>query len=190
MTGFSKGFTLLELLFALGILSIVLIIVASFTTRLTLLQRRAIGEQTIQEDIRLALEVFSREARLSYASTFAIADDQGTSVVMRNQNGACVSFRYNADNHSLERAEVAFAGVECLSTPFEGRFTALTSQRIYVDSARFDIPDSIYNIADARLDRQGFVTLMLTAHPTNTATPPLQLQTTVTSRQMKPYEVL
>lgn len=192
MTGFNKqaGFTLLELLVALTVLSIVLIIVASFTTRLTFLQRRDIGEQTIQEDVRLALEVFNREARLAYASTFAIANGQGTNIVMRNQNGACVSYALNADNHSLERAEAGFGGVECVSAPFQGRYASLTSQRVHIDSIRFDIPDSIYNVPDARLDRQGFITLMITAHPTNTGGVPLQLQTTVTSRQIKPYEPL
>lgn len=184
----NKGFTLLELLVALGVLSVVLIIVASFTTRFTFLQRRDIGEQTIQEDIRLALEVISREARLSYASTFAIASPDGTSVVMRNQNGLCVSYRHNADAHALERAEVAFGGTDCFGAPFDGRYASLTGGRVFVDSARFDIPEDVYNVADDRLDRQGFITLMLAAHPVNTGGVPLQLQTTVTSRQTKPYQ--
>lgn len=195
MTGYHKnptatqsGFTLLELLVALSILSMVLVIIASITTRFTFLQRRDIGEQAIQEDIRLALEVFSREARLSYASTFAIADSDGSTIVMRNQNGLCVAFRFNGDRQALERAEVAFGGTDCLSAPFENRYVTLTSERVVIDSARFDIPDSIYNIPDARLDRQGFVTLMVTAHPANAGGRPLQLQTTVTSRQTKPYQ--
>lgn len=190
MTGMSKGFTILELLVALSLLSIIVIIVASFTTRLTFLQRRDIGEQTIQEDIRLALEVFSREARLSYASTFAIGDGAGSQVVMRNQNGLCVSYALNPGTRAFERAEVVSAGTDCLTPSFDGRYVPLTGPHTQIDSLRFDIPDSIYNQADARLDRQGFVTLMLTAHPQNAGGTPLQLQTTVTSRQTQPYEPL
>lgn len=190
MTGFlpnNKGYTLIELMVALGVFSVVVIMISGLITRLIFIERRDIGEQALQEDLRFALEVFSREARLAYASTFALADGTGKSVVMRNQNGNCVNYRLNDENGALERAEVSSGGVDCLGAGFSGRYAPLTSQRVQFDFLRFDIPDSIYNQGDARLDRQGFITIIMKARAKKTSTPPLELQTTITSRQVKSY---
>lgn len=188
MTGcHSKGYTLIELLVAIGIFSVVVTIVAGLTTRLVFVERRDIGQQALEEDVRFALEVFSREARLAYASTYALNDDTGESVVMRNQNGNCVNYRLN-ENRALERSEVETAGVDCLGANFGSLYAPLTSSRMQFESLRFDVPSSVYNQADARLDRQGFITVTLKARAGNASVPPLELQTTVTSRQVQAYE--
>ncbi|MEK7556589.1 MAG: prepilin-type N-terminal cleavage/methylation domain-containing protein [Patescibacteria group bacterium] len=183
------GYTLIELLVALGVFSVVVIMIAGLITRLVFIERRDMGEQAIEEDVRFALEVFSREVRLAYAATFALPDDTGKSIVMRNQNGNCVNYRLSAENGTLERSEVSAGGTDCLSASFVG-YAPLTSNLVVFDVLRFDIPDNVYNRGDNRLDRQGFVTMIIKARALNKATPPLELQTTVTSRQVKVFPTL
>lgn len=186
--GREGGYTLIELLVALGVFSVVVIMIAGLITRLIFIERRDIGEQAIEEDVRFALEVFSRETRLAYASTFALADDTGKSVVMRNQNGNCVNYRLSNESGAFERAEVSTSGTDCLSASFGSRYAPLSSNLVRFDFIRFDMPDSVYNRGDNRLDRQGFITVIIKARSRNKATPPLELQTTITSRQVKVYE--
>lgn len=182
----SKGYTLIELLIALAVFTIIIVMIAGLISRLVLIERRNIAEQAMQEDIRFAFEIFSRETRLAFASTFALADSSGSSVVMRNQNGACVNYRLR--NGVFERAEVNAGGADCTGASFGDRYAPLTSNRIKIERLRFDLPDSVFNQRDNRLDRQGFITLMLQAKGASAPTPPLDLQTTVTSRQVNVYE--
>ena len=183
------GFTLMELLVAISVFSMVVVMVAGLITRLIFIERRDIGEQALEEDIRFFLEVFSREARLSYASDFALADTTGRSILMRNQNGNCVSYRLSDETGVIERAETTHIGSSCTEASFSGRFSTLTSARVHFDTLRFDIPDDVYNVGDNRLDRQGFITIIIKAHATNRVTPPLELQTTVASRQVRAYQL-
>lgn len=180
------GYTLIELLFALGIFSLIVIIIAGLISRFVFLERRAIAEQTLEEDIRFAVEILSREARLAFASTFALADESGQSLLMRNQNGLCVNYRLQAG--VFERAEAEAPGRDCFEASFAGRYSPLTSSRIKIERLRFDLPDNVFNESDNRLDRQGFITFMLKAEPVSVKTPPLELQTSVTSRQINVFE--
>lgn len=187
MTGLSKGYTLVELLVAMGVFSLVVVMMAGLVSRLVFIERRSIAEQALEEDVRFALEIFSREARLAFSSTFALADGTGASLLMRNQNGVCVNYRVN-DLGVFERAEAEAQGTDCRGADFDSRYTPLTSRRVRVENLRFDLPENIYNQNDNRLDRQGFITLMLRARGATAPTPPLELQTTITSRQIKVYE--
>ncbi len=192
MTGSSKakaGYTLIELLIALGVFSIVIVIMAGLVSRVVFIERRSIAEQALEEDLRFALEIFSREARLAFSSTFALADDTGQSLLMRNQNGVCVNYRVSPAG-VFERAEAEAQGTDCAGADFASRYSPLTSSRIRVEQLRFDMPENIYNQRDNRLDRQGFITLIVRARGASAPTPPLELQTTVTSRQVKVYEAL
>lgn len=180
------GYTLIELLVALGIFSIVVIMIAGLITRLIFIERRDIGEQALEEDVRFVLEVFSREARLAYASTFALTDSTGQSLVMRNQTGNCVNYRLSPEG-PFERAEVAAPGITCFSANFGNRYAPLSTSRVQFDLLRFDLPENVYNEADGRLDRQGFITLIIRARARHAATAALELQTTITSRQLEAY---
>lgn len=182
-----KGFTLLELAVAIGVFALLIIIVSSLFTRLVFVQRRDTGQQTLQEDIRFVFESFNREARTGYASTFALSDTTGTSFVFRNQNGQCVNYRLNTTTARIERGEVTAAGTTCLGVNFTGGYAPLTSNRIDVQEVRFDIPDDVYDPANDTLTRQGFVTFMIQAKPENTPGAPINVQSSVSSRQVLPY---
>lgn len=182
------GYTLVELLVAIGIFSVVVVMVAGLISRVVFIERRNIAEQALEEDLRFALELFSRETRLAFASTFALADDTGRSLLMRNQNGACVNYRLGEEN-VFERAEADAQALDCAGADFGDRYSPLTSRRIRIEKLRFDLPDNVYNQGDNQLDRQGFVTIIVKARAVNTSTPAVELQTTVTSRQVKAYEI-
>lgn len=184
----NKGTTLVELLLAIAVFAVVVVMIAGLVSRLVFIERRDTAEQALQADVRFALEIFSRETRLSFASTFALSDNTGQSLVMRNQNGHCVNYRLNQETGALERAEVEASGATCLGANFANTYAPLSNSRIRFAVLRFDLPDSVYNASDNRLDRQGFVTLIVKAHSTNDSVAPLELQTTVTSRQTKVYE--
>lgn len=195
MTGFPKekgpacrqaGFTLLELVVAIGIFTLLLLIIAGLLSRFVFTQRRDAGEQFVEEDLRFAMEAFNREARLAFGSTYSLTDGIGQSIVMRNQNNLCVNYRLNTETSVWERAEASTGGLDCLGANFIA-YAPLTGHRVIVESLRFDIPDSIYNVADQKLDRQGFITVIVTARAVSEATPPLSLQSSVASRQIKPY---
>lgn len=184
MTGCHKqGFTLLEVMVAVSIFSLVLVVMTSIYTRFVASQRRQIGEQTIQQDVRFALELFQHEARTAYASSFALTDRTGASVVFRNQNGTCVNYRLEAS--ALVRAEEELpASASCRRT---NRHTiAITTTGTIITAVRFDPIPGIVD-SGGRLASQGFISLMLRAASTRAVTPALELQTTVTSRQVQPY---
>lgn len=60
----SKGFSIIELIVALGIFSIVITVVAIFFNNSIISQRRIISSQNIQDNIRYAIEFISREIRM------------------------------------------------------------------------------------------------------------------------------
>src|SRR3989344_5353947 len=116
------GFTLIEMLVAISIFSIVLLIMLGIFSRFVTTQRRGIGEFRLQEDLRLAIELFNREARTSYGSTLV---HDGPAVLFRNQNGHCVTCRWH--ENALQRAQQEQAGGACAVITDTTRFQSLTS---------------------------------------------------------------
>ncbi len=178
------GFTLIELITATGLFIIILLIVSSLFGRYMYTQRRDIAEQKLLEEVRLALELFNRETRTAYGSTYALADSSGQSLTYRNQNRVCVHYRLL--NSRLERAESDLAGTDCPTSNFaSAAYSPLTSSDIAITDLRFDVTSSVPN--GTGLDRQGFVTLILSARVGDFAGTTLTTQSTVTSRQLAPY---
>lgn len=182
----TKGFTLIEVLMAVGIFASLLLITNGVFTRFVVTQRRDISEQDFQEDLRLAIEIFAREARTAYASSFAVlpaeeTKDIGPALIFRNQNGLCVMHRRQGT--SWHRAEKQ-SNRECDQITYE-ETNSLTSKETKITQLDFKIPTNI--LKGGQLNRQGFITLMIEASSKNTSVPSLQLQTTLTSRQIKAY---
>jgi Tfp pilus assembly protein FimT len=186
MTTASRGSTLIELLVTISIFTVMIVMVLGIFSRFITTQRRDIAERTLQEDVRLALEVFLREARTAYASSFALAQDTsvarvGQMIVFRNQNGTCVA--YKLSNESWQRAE-AETSTLCEEVTYRS-FIPLTAAHTKVEDIRFILPQGI--TASNQLQRQGFITLIIRASTREATVPPLELETTVTSRQVIPF---
>ena len=138
-----RGFTLIELIVAAGIFSVFIIVIVGLFGQFVFTQRRDVAEQDLLEDLRLSLETFNREARTAYGDTFLSARPDGTSVIFRNQNGACVNYRLQ--DRRLERAEGGSPSGQCTTGTFQGSgavYTPLTGSGIVLTRAFFDVQPS------------------------------------------------
>ena len=175
-----RGATLIELLVTISIFTILLIMITGIFSRFVTMERRDISERALQEDIRLALEQFVREARTAYGSTYALfPSSAGEMVVFRNQNKTCVA--YKLGDGVFERAE-NFTSDPCDTVSYTD-FVPLTSEKTIVENVHFFLPESI--VLNGELNRQGFITLSIRAKSANSSIPAFEIQTTITSRQIQ-----
>lgn len=188
-----RGITLIELIVTVGIFAIMLVVISNLFTRYVFQQRRDISERAIEEQIRFGLEVFSREVRTGFGSTYALGSsaqqDAGTDMlVFRNQDRKCVAYKV-FDTVWLRAESTADTG-DCGSVPYGG-FSALTDKkRIKITSLKFLPAPGV--LAGISLQRQGFVTVVIKADSTSAriTIPEFHLQDTITSRQVKAYRDL
>ncbi len=178
------GFTLIEIVVAAGIFVVVMVLTMGIYGNFSATQRRDISEQKLLEELRLAFEVFNREARTSYGSTYALTDGTGTSLIFRNQNGVCVLYRLGNENQ-LERGE-GIGTSECKENDIvSASFTPVTGPDIEFTTLKF-LPTPA--LAEAgKLKDQGAITIVAEAKTKNGIVAPVALQSTTTSRQVTPY---
>lgn len=182
-----KGFTLLEVIIATGILVMLLTLIAGILSRHFVAQRIQIAQADMQEDVRFALELMTREIRTGYGSTFVLPDSTGSALTLRNQNGVCVEYRLNAAAGQIERSEKTNPGDTCDASLFDdSSFVPLTSHSTFIQFLRFD-PIRTTATSEGLPDRQGFVSISLKAAPRQNSKLTMQLQTTATSRQIILY---
>lgn len=192
-----RGFTLLEVLVATAILTVVLVVAVGTYGRFARFQRYFSAEQELQEDIRLALQLFSREARTAFGSTFQVIDN-GRGITFRNQEKNCVQYWHNLSG-ILVRNEHSTSGVDCSEL---GQYDTTTEVAMTDTSSRVVITKLLFKTQPAKSDpndptrliTQGLITIIVEAKPNivgSSATSewgaPIQLQTAVTSRQLSPY---
>ncbi len=180
-----NGFTLIEILVAISIFSIMLLLVVGIFSRFIAVQRRDVGEFRLQEDLRLALEFFNREARIGYGNTYSI--DQN-SFIFRNQNGRCVVYR--VANEALQRAEQEITAGTCLLVSSNEQFQSLTSSSTRVNKVLWQVVPAIVSADGLRLESQGIVSLSVQAESKAKQGSSIAGQDTVTSRQFIPYRPL
>lgn len=179
-----QGFTLIEMIIALGIFSFVLIIYIGLYGRFITAQREGNQVQVVLEQVRTAFEVMDREIRTGFGSTYVVADGAGAGVLFRNQNGDCVYYRW--ENDTVERAEAAVGGVDCTTSDFSGAaFTQLVGSDVQVSHMRFDATTA--NEINGSLDNQGFITIIAVVNGTTATSVPTSFQSSITSRQVIPY---
>ncbi len=185
-----KGFTLIETVVSLGILVVLLTLVAGAYGHFIGVEREGVGEQEMQEDVRLFLQLFTREARTAFGNTYATLDNNA-GITFRNQEGHCVRYRINSSAHTLERAEANPPDLDhhCADPVIYGPDRTLTdSQNTVIVSAEFKAVSAKPEFPErSPLTQQGLVTVSLKARSAIDATDAIGLQTTVTSRQFTPY---
>jgi prepilin-type N-terminal cleavage/methylation domain-containing protein len=183
-----KGFTLIELLTAISVFSVLLLIIVGIFTRFVFVQRRDIGEQRIQEDLRFALELMNREIRTGYGTTYESA---GKILYFRNQNRVCVAYRFQqvgavgSERLELQRAENTAVPLTDRCAQNYTNYKALVSQETRFERAAFSVHAA--QEADGKLTSQGFVTLRIRAYAAQKPDQVVTIQNTVTSRQVKPF---
>ena len=180
----NKGFTLIEIVVAAGIFVVVMILTMGIYGNFSATQRRDISEQKLLEELRLAFEIFNREARTGYSSTYALTDGTGTSLIFRNQNGVCVLYRLGSENQ-LERGEGESPGDCQESDIVSTSFTPVTGPDVEFTILKF-LPTSAV-VEAGTLQDQGAITIVAEAKTKNGIVAPVTLQSTTTSRQVTPY---
>lgn len=178
-----NGFTLIELVVSIGILSLIMLLATAIFSRNLEVQRRDIAQQALQEDVRFALELFSREARTGYGSTYELADGSGSSLVFRNQAGTCVLYAINRSTKQLERSETKNLGTTCTASDFTGeKAVSIHSPDTLFEVLKFEPQKSEPN-SEGLPKNQGFITIRAQAASKKLPGVRLELQTSVTSRQ-------
>lgn len=188
----NRGFTLIEMVVAAGLLSIFIIVFTGIFNSFVTNQRRDTSRQLVLEQLRLAMEVVNRELRTAYGSTFSLTDGEGHGLMFRNQNGLCVHYRLR--DGALERAEAEINSSNCPSSNFpSAAYATLVSEDVTIPYLRFDPVRAevggggVDGFPQATLLNQGFVTLIIEASDKSETLAPVKLQSTVTSRQVIPY---
>ena len=192
-TSSSSGFTLIEVIVSIGILVVLLQLVSASYSRFVGIQRSGIGQQEMQEDVRLFLQLFNREARTAFADTY-VSDIQQPhrGIVFRNQEGLCVYYSYDVTNKVILRAEekTPDPSHDCRDTlgGVYGAARQLTDdQNTSIDDLRFDAVPAQVADGGATLQSQGLVTVVMTVSSKAGPDEKMQLESSVTGRQFTPY---
>lgn len=178
-----SGFTLIEIVVAVGIFSVLVVIIVGIFSRFIFVQRRDIAEQKLQEDLRFSLELFNREARTAYGTTFSAS---GSQIYFANQDKRCVTYRWQGQ--SLLRAESDDPGPACDAAAYPAPGTSFEP----VVSSDVTITDLVFTAHPAaapagQLTNQAFITISLEAQARHKADKAVALQSTVASRQLVPF---
>ncbi len=182
------GFTLIELIIAIGIFVVFLTIIMGVFSRFVGTERHNIAQSTIISDVQSGLESFAKEVRTGYGSTYF---GNEFAVAFRNQAGVCVIYR--VENEVFERGEDSdnIEQEEDCEPELDLEFVPLTSNKTKI--TRINIIAEPAEIADedtGRLGNQGTVAIELTADSATTDIAPLNIQRTITSRQLAAYKTI
>ncbi len=144
-----KGVTLLELTVAVAIFSVMMLSVAQIFKMVIEGQRNAIAAQNIQESMRYAMEVMSKEIRTAQKDEVTAggqcpkvgngevynvnaSDDE---LYLRNYKDECVTYSLNGDRFEIERYPVGSPG-----SAISG---FMTPDEIKVSNLKFAIVDNV-----------------------------------------------
>lgn len=181
------GFTVIELLVALGIFTVALLVLFGTYGNVVTRQREALAQQELQENLRYALEQLAREIRTGYGTTYTLVAGSVEALAFRNQRLECV--RYDLQNGQLRRSVNGDQTVDCEAASSYGQGISLTSPELDVARLYFE-PHLAQEGTAGELAEQGFVTWWLRAAAAGDPDRALTVQSTVTSRQTKPYGAL
>ncbi|MDP2647887.1 MAG: prepilin-type N-terminal cleavage/methylation domain-containing protein [Candidatus Yanofskybacteria bacterium] len=162
------GFTLIEIIVAVGVFSFVVTIMGSSFAQMIKLQRRALSAQKIQENSMFVLELMAREIRVSTVQSGNMActnpGNFGTSLAITHPVSGTISYR--SSNGIVYRTE---GGIE----------TSISSQDVNFSQLYFCIKGSGLDTVQTRI---GIIAQV--ENTTGIASDKLifNLQTTVTSR--------
>lgn len=166
----NKGFTLLELMVALAVFTIVSIIVVSVFSVSAKNQRQAFLMQNLQDNARFIIDRFSKETRMGIIQDRP-DDDTNLSVYFENQEGDNVRYKFETIDGAnyLTRLEK------------KGGTIGVGEQGEPLSSLEIDITGMFYTVNQA--GKQQRVTMGLLLKPKGSSEPALRVQGTVTSRQ-------
>ncbi|MBU0647245.1 hypothetical protein KKC67_00310 [Patescibacteria group bacterium] len=186
-----KGTTFLEIIVAVGIFSVTILLATSIFQSVSDGQRSAMVAQNIQEDVRYAMEIMSREIRMAqvFDETKCFEEDQLTEnriyntesnaqnqnqnqngLYFKNEEGDCVKY-FIKDNNLVKIKEGLTDLIPLISNK-------IISTKIIISNLKFDIIDSPANNIQPRVT----ITLDVEYSGKKMHKQQMKIQTTVSSR--------
>ncbi len=188
-----KGFTLIEIVVAIGIFGIFIVIITGIFGRFVGVERHSIAQGQLVVDVQSALEAFIKEARTAYGTTYFV-NSTGDAIAFRNQSRECVVYRLRESSAEtggrgiFERA-ASTEGVTCEPEAIsDSRFTPITGNSTDITDLRFQV--DVADVVDEKLRNQGIISIEMTVESTQGNISPITIKNSVTSRQMSPYHHL
>ncbi len=187
----NKGFSLLEMLVSVSVFVILILMVTSIFQNSMLVQKNAVATQEVQEGIRYALELMSKELRSSVTNLADPSDPASDScdlilpptsptnrifnydadqLYFRNKDGDCVNYYLGSDERiHIERE----SGGSVLDLP-------ITPENVRVIDFNVVIDDNLINQLFANQQAKATLSFLLESETEDYAT--MNLQTTIVSR--------
>lgn len=201
----NRGFSLLELIVAMGVFSIAAVVVVGSFISLLDAQRRAVANQTAMDNIRFAMDAMAKEIRTgsNYANTCSFADYIPATGVKPfpcpaikfiNAKKEEVFYRWrNIDGSVIEKAIDPVLSFSCIDNfddpihsacPDTGKFLAITDEKVRIDDLKFYI---IGNAPGDGLQPYVVINIEATVNPNNPkARTEIALQTAVSQFRLQP----
>ena len=149
-----NGFTLLEMIFAIGLFSMVITVVMGVFVKSSQIQRKVIELHTIQREGNFMIEMMSREIRTATVMDVDQEGNNNSSVEFTNYVGDTVKYcRANAGGFCTEDDSGDY-----LTRRVNGVNQIVSSSNIKIDSLKFYVPDD-FNVS------QPMVTISMTVKP-------------------------
>ena len=176
----NRGYTLIEILVAVGIFTVVIAAPTGFLVSSLKGQQKALSSQELVDGVSFSLEYMSRAIRMAKKDLtgFCITQDMnyettrgGKGIKFKNYEGVCQEFFWDTDNTLKEVKDTGFP-------------VALTSNDLEVISFKFG-PDGSWDQND---NEQPRITLFLEVKGIKSQKPELQpqikIQTTISQRNL------
>lgn len=191
MYGARRGFTLVEMIVAVGIFAIVMTVIMTTLVSVMAASNRAGSTQVATDNLSFALDTMSRSIRYGYhyyctdepiesgvlpADTQDCADG-GMTLIFTNTIGGTMRAGYRL-------AERDGVGVLEMITRDSGAWIPITSESVDIESARFFVQGSMPGVVGIGDGKQPSVRFILSARPVadKGTIAPFHLQTTMTQR--------
>jgi len=158
------GFGIVEVITATFVFSIISIIVATNFVNILDLQRRGFAAQVIQEEVLFATEMMTREIRVSQ--------------IQGPDNPGCTATSISI-NHPINGLTVYSVSNGVISKTVGGNTFPITSSKVNFSRFNFCV------IGSGVDDRQPRITIIASVRPTNGEDLQFDMQTSVSSRDMR-----
>lgn len=170
------GFTIFEMIVAVGIFTVVVVVAVSSMLSLTASEKKAITLQNTQDNVRFAIEAMTKEMRTgeNFSTTCVIGCN---AITYRTARKVTVSYRLNQTNKTIEKAS---SGAGC-EEPFpDACYFPFTAAEVIMKNFVFYIT----GVGDDNFQPKVTVVMEAVTPGIERTASRLRLQTTVAQRRL------
>jgi prepilin-type N-terminal cleavage/methylation domain-containing protein len=167
----ARGFTLIEMMVAMGIFIIVSMVSVSIFLTAIQNQRRDFQVQNLQDNARYLIEIMTKEIRMNQLIEEPLNIGESTVLRMKNQDSHNVRYRF--ENDSLTRIEKDSGGTIGVGEPGN----PLNSSQVNISGKFYVVNPSV-----GEEQKRVTITMTLSPNPSVPGGPQITVQNTVTVR--------